>query len=105
MASKEATEAFENLAISMREEDGVTFQPTALVVHDKLFAFLEQDDLVVELPEARASDLITRGVAAKFSSKNHPSRKWVRVNDTQLWTELAYEAHEYVGEPAVGGES
>ncbi|MCU1528023.1 MAG: hypothetical protein JWP75_1786 [Frondihabitans sp.] len=105
MAGRETRESFENLVLSLGDEDGVTVGPTGLVVHGKLFAFLEDDDLVVEVPEARARDLVSRGVAQRFRSEGHPSRKWVRVSDRQLWDELAHEAHEYVGEPAVGGQS
>jgi hypothetical protein len=105
MAGNETREAYENLVLSLRDEDGVTFGPTGLAVHGTLFAFLEGDDLVVEVPEARAKDLVSRGVARRFTSEGHSSRKWVRVNDIQLWDELAREAHEYVGEPAVGGQS
>jgi hypothetical protein len=105
MASHEIREAYQNLVLSLRDEDGVTVDPTGLVVHGTLFAFLEQEALVVELPEARANDLVSRGVARRFTSEGQPSRKWVRVNDRQLWDELAHEAHEYVGEPPVGGQS
>ncbi|HEY0260142.1 MAG TPA: hypothetical protein VGC18_09860 [Lacisediminihabitans sp.] len=105
MASRAATEAFENLALSLRDEDGVTFEPSGLVVHGKLFAFLQGERLVVELPESRSRDLVTRGVAATFVSEGHPSRKWVSVADVQLWDELARESHEFVGEPPIGGQS
>lgn len=105
MASDATREAYQNLELSLRDEDGVTIDETGLVVHGRLFAFLEQNDLVVELPESRSNDLVTRGVAEQFSSEGHPSRKWVRVSDVQLWDELAREAHEFVGEPPVGGES
>jgi hypothetical protein len=29
----------------------------------------------------------------------------VRIRDLSLWSELTREAHEYVGEPPVGGQS
>jgi len=93
------------LVASLSDDEAVTIVPEGLVVHDKLFAFVEGDDLVVEVSEARAFDLTERGVAEPFTSEGHPSRKWVRVSDQQLWPELTREAHEFVGEPPVGGES
>jgi hypothetical protein len=105
MVNPPAAEAYENLTLSLRDEDGVAITPDGLLVHGKLFAFLDGDDLVVELPEARSTDLKTRGVADAFSGGGHPLRDWVRVSDLQLWPELARESHEFVGEPPVGGQS
>jgi hypothetical protein len=102
MASELANEAYENLTIALRDEDGVTIEPDGLRVHGTVFAFRTGDDLVVELPIARANDLVTRGVARRAAAEG---RDWVRISDLQLWPELATEAHEYVGEPAVGGDS
>ncbi|MEP6479028.1 MAG: hypothetical protein ABJB03_06530 [Rhodoglobus sp.] len=102
MASELANEAYENLTISMRDEDGVTVEPDGLRVHGRVFAFRQGDDLVVELPIDRANDLVARGVAHRAPAEG---RDWVRVSDLQLWPELAGEAHEFVGEPAVGGDS
>ncbi len=105
MANEAAALAYEDLVLGLREEDGVAATPDGLLVHGKLFAFLEGDDLVVELPEARSADLRTRGVASAFRAAGHPLREWVRVSDLQLWPELARESHEFVGEPPVGGQS
>lgn len=80
--------------------------PDGLLVKGHLFAFLEDGDLVVELPEARSSDLQQRGIAVPFhSTRGGDSRTWVRVVDRELWSELAREAHTYVGEPPVGRQS
>ena len=90
----------------MDEDYDVDLTPDGLLVREKLFAFLDGSDLVVELPETRSEDLRARGVAAAFEgSRGGPSRNWVRVGDLQLWSELAREAHQFVGEPAVGRES
>jgi hypothetical protein len=90
----------------MDEDFDVDLTPDGLLVHGKLFAFLDGTDLVVELPEARATDLRERGVAQPFSgTRGGPSRNWIRVSDLQLWSELAREAHQYVGEPPVGRQS
>ena len=105
MTDQAAAIAYEELAFDMRDDDGVSVDENELFVHGKIFAFLEGDDLVVELSDARARDLTTRGVAEVFVTENHPTRNWVRVSDRQLWPELARESHEFAGEPAVGGES
>ena len=99
--------AYRDLRISMRadEDYDVVVTEQGLVVHGKLFAFPDGDDLVVELAEARARDLLERGVADPYLENGEPSARRVRVSDLQLWPELAREAHNFVGEPAVGGES
>jgi hypothetical protein len=105
MASARATEAYGNLVIEFLQESGVTESGSGLAVHGRVFAFLEANDLVIELPLPRATDLVRRGQAERFSTPSHPSRDWVRVNDLQLWPELTREAHEFVGEPPVGDDS
>ena len=88
------------------EDVDVDETPDGLLVHGRLFAFLDGTDLVVELPEARSRDLQLRGIATAFhGAHGGPSRNWIRVGDRQLWSELAREAHEFVGEPPVGRES
>jgi hypothetical protein len=105
MAGSVAEDAFEGVRFSFRDIDEVAETPEGLTVKGKLFAFLEGDDLVVELPFGRSNDLVERGVAAKFTAEGQEARDWVRVSDQQLWQELARESHEFVGEPAVGGDS
>jgi hypothetical protein len=88
------------------EDYDVNLAPDGLLVHGQLFAFLDGDDLVVELPEDRSADLRKRGIAVPFrGTLGGPSRNWVRVRDRELWSELAREAHQYVGEPPVGRQS
>jgi hypothetical protein len=90
----------------MDEDYDVDFTPDGLLVKGRLFAFLDGDDLVVELPEDRSADLRERGIVVPWQGDHGgPSRNWVRVSDRQLWSELAREAHTYVGEPSVGRES
>jgi hypothetical protein len=105
MTGQAAAIAYEQLTFDLRDEDGVTVVENELFVHGTIFAFLEDDDLVVELSEARAADLKSRGVAEVFVADQHPTRNWVRVSDRELWPELARESHDFAGEPAVGGES
>ncbi len=105
MAGSVAEDAFEGVRFSFRDIDEVSESPEGLRVKGTLFAFLEGEDLVVELPFARSNDLVARGIAVKFAVGGQKARNWVRVSDQQLWQELAHEAHEFVGEPAVGGDS
>jgi hypothetical protein len=84
----------------------VDFTPDGLLAKGHLFAFLDGRELVVELPERRSVDLQRRGIAVPFhSTQGGQSRTWVRVADRELWSELAREAHEYVGEPPIGRQS
>jgi hypothetical protein len=105
MAGSIAEDAFEGVRFSFRDIDEVAETPEGLIVKGTLFAFLDGDDLVVELPFARSNDLVERGIAMKFEAEGQEARDWVRVGDQQLWQELARESHEFVGEPAVGGDS
>ena len=87
------------------EDVDVDFTPDGLLVRGRLFAFLDGTELVVQVPSARAMDLVSRGVVAPFTGGGRTSGDWVRVNDLQLWSELAREAHEHVGKPPVGRQS
>ena len=105
MTSSRAAEAYENLVLEFQEEEGVTVSDDGLLVHGTVFAFPSGDDLVVDLPAARASDLVQRGMGTRFTLGGVKSRDLVSVGDLSLWSELTREAHEYVGEPPVGGQS
>ncbi|GAB3606576.1 hypothetical protein GCM10027413_19850 [Conyzicola nivalis] len=105
MTTSQAASAYEDVAFSFEDDARVVVNENQLYVDGTIFAFLDNDDLVVELSESRVDDLAQRGVAARFTSHHHPARNWIRVADQQLWPELARESHAFVGEPAVGGES
>jgi hypothetical protein len=105
MTGNDAASAYKELSFDLKVEDGVTVVENELLVHGAVFAFLDGDDLVVELPEQRATDLASRSVARRFASHHHPTRNWIRVADRELWPELARESHTFVSDPAVGGES
>lgn len=92
-------------ALTADPDDDVTSQGERLLVHGRVFAFLEDGHIVVDLPSGRAEDLIGRDVAAEATGPSAARGRWVAVSDTDDWTELATEAHQFVGEPAVGGES
>ena len=79
---------------------------TGLHVHGRLFAYLDGAELALDLPEDRANDLVGRGVATAVpAGRSEPKGAWVRIADAEDWPELASEAHQFVGEPAVGRES
>ncbi|WP_353827914.1 hypothetical protein [Agromyces sp. SYSU T0242] len=104
----DAETAYQAVATELLEDADydVDATPDGLLVKRRLFAFLEGEQLVVDLPEARSEDLRSRGIVEPFhSTRGGDSRTWVRVADRQLWSELAREAHEFVGEPPVGRQS
>jgi hypothetical protein len=105
VTSSEAASAYENVATSFQDDARVTVVQNQLHVDGTIFAFLDDDQFVVELPESRVDDLVARGIAVRFTSHHHPARNWIRVADQQLWPELGRESHAFVGEPPVGGES
>ena len=99
---------FELLAAQLLEDPDldVSVTTTGLHVRGRLFAYLDGVELVVDLPEERAEDLIGREVAtAVAAGRSEPKGAWARIADTEDWPELASESHQFVGEPAVGGES
>ena len=105
MANARALEHWENLVLELTDEPGVRLSSDGLTVNGNLFAFRDEDSIVVDVSSARAADLVHRGMAAHYKHDGASSRDWVSVSDLTLWSELAREAHEYVGEPPVGGES
>ncbi|MDQ1548285.1 MAG: hypothetical protein QOH69_3189 [Actinomycetota bacterium] len=105
MTSSLAAEAYENLVLELQDEPGVRLDVDGLLVNGTIFAFLSGDELVVDLPASRASDLVEREQGTRFRLDGVKSRDLVKVRDRSLWSELAREAHEYVGEPPVGGQS
>lgn len=107
MTSAAALDAFSLLSDELRADpdDDVTVTDAGLEVHGRLFAFLLDDDVIVCLPAARAADLVGRDVAAPHERASIDGGSWVRVDARDLWSELASEAHTFVGEPAVGRQS
>jgi hypothetical protein len=88
------------------EDDDVVDAPEGLTVKGALFAYEpEAGRLVVDLPKARAADLVLRGVGEPATGDRAPKGVWVAVSSSDDWLELASEAHQFVGEPAVGRQS
>lgn len=105
MKSTEAQYALENIAIALRDLDGVTFHDGDLQVGGSAFAFLNESALVVRLPSARRADLIRRGFGTPFTEEGRLGKNWLRLADMTLWGEVAEEACNFAMAPAVGGES
>ena len=105
MANARAIDHWDDLVLEFTDEPGVTLTSDGLAVNGSLFAFRDGDDVVVDVSADRAADLIRRGMAAHYKHDGATSRDWVSVADLTLWSELVREAHEYVGEPPVGGQS
>ncbi|MFB2555639.1 hypothetical protein [Herbiconiux liangxiaofengii] len=99
--------AFDDLsrALLADPDDDVSVEGQTLLVKGVAFAVVVGDDLVVDLPAARAADLIGRDEARGAEGPAPAKGRWVAVADRQNWGELASEAHQFVGEPAVGGDS
>ncbi len=90
----------------LADADDVLDGPDGLSAKGVLFAFEPQEGrLVVDLPDARARDLIARGIGEPAESAHPAKGRWVAVTDTADWVELATEAHQFVGERPVGGQS
>ena len=100
--------SFELLAAQLLEDPDLDVSVTATGLHvgGRLFAYLDGTELAVDLPQQRAADLVARGVAASVpAGRSEPKGSWVRIADSEDWPELASEAHQFVGEPAVGKDS
>ncbi|HEX4400756.1 MAG TPA: hypothetical protein VHZ98_05490 [Galbitalea sp.] len=109
MANARAIEHWENLVIEFTDEPGVRLTEDGLAgglsARGSLFAFRDGDDVVVHLSAERAADLVRRGMGTHYKHAGEGPRDWVSVSDLSLWSELVREAHEYVGEPPIGGDS
>lgn len=100
--------AFDLLSTQLLDDPDldVSVTVTGLHVRGRLFAYLDDDALVVDLPRSRAADLVGREVASTVAAaRAEPKGDWVAIADTEDWPELASEAHQFVGEPAVGMDS
>lgn len=83
----------------------VTSTGEELAVKGTPFAFVDGDALVVDLPSHRVEDLASRDVATAHPGDRPAKGTWVSVGDSDDWLQLATEAHQFVGEPAVGRDS
>ena len=76
------------------------FGSSALRIHNKIFAMLVRDRLVVKLPRPRVDALIASGDGERFDPR-HDGRlmiEWLSLEPTseEEWLPLAREAMEFV---------
>lgn len=76
------------------------FGSSALRIHNKIFAMLTRDRLVVKLPKARVDALIASGDGERFDPRQdgRMMKEWLCLSPTsqQAWLSLAQEAMEFV---------
>jgi hypothetical protein len=103
----QSDQAFDDVSTELQgdPDDDVTRTDDSLAVAGRVFALLENSRLLADLPKARASDLIARGIATTAHGPSAPLGVWISVRTVEDWSEIAREAHEFVGEHPVGGES
>jgi hypothetical protein len=108
-------ERFEALVSELVGEPGVAppgggspgFGRDALRVHNKIFAMLVRDGLVVKLPKARVDALVAAGEGVRFdASKGTPMKEWFSLAPGSVlpWEPLAREALAFVGGSGSGGK-
>ncbi len=85
--------------LARKHEPARAFGSNALKVNGKIFAMCVKAKLVVKLPKARVDELVTSGKGSYFDpGHGRLMKQWVSVEAARLsWTELALEAHDYVG--------
>lgn len=89
---------------AVTRESGATQQRTgfgssALKVHDKIFAMLVKDWLVVKLPQHRVDALVTLGEGERYDpGGGRLMKEWLtaRSQSQDEWLDLAREALEFV---------
>jgi TfoX/Sxy family transcriptional regulator of competence genes len=77
-----------------------TFGSSGLKVHNKIFAMLVKDRLVIKLPKSRVNALIASGKGMRFDPR-HDGRlmkEWITIELTsgENWISLAKEAMKFV---------
>lgn len=100
-------QVFSSVVAALRSDPDhdVTVRGVQLFVKDRLFAYLDDTLLVVDLAPERAADLVARDVAIELEDQAGSAGTRVAIADPEDWAELASEAHQFVGEPPVGKES
>jgi hypothetical protein len=95
---------FDPIAGRLLERDDVDIGPMfgseGLRVRGKIFAFVGHlGGLVVKLPEARVTELVEQGVAARMVMRDRPMREWATIAvdvGPERWDDLIGEAFEYL---------
>ncbi len=76
------------------------FGSSGLKIHNKIFAMLVKDKLVVKLPKLRVDELIADGYGERFDPHRDGRlmKEWIVLEPTfqEEWLSLAKEAMEFV---------
>lgn len=83
---------------------GTMFRRPAIRAGGKIVAFLGFDqELIVKVPEQRAQELVTEGVASPVTMRDRTMREWIHIptgyddeSTLDAWLPYAQEALEYV---------
>jgi hypothetical protein len=80
-------------------EGGSGFGSNAIKINKSIFAMLVNDRLVVKLPAARVTELISSGDGVPFDAgKGKPMKEWVGLElDDDSCRQLVAEAMRFVG--------
>jgi len=106
-ASENPSALFESLCDEYARVGGVTvpaggtgFGSNAIKINKSIFAMLVDDRIVVKLPAARVTQLISAGDGVPFEAgKGKPMKEWVGlIVDDQASRELVAEAMTFVGQ-------
>jgi len=95
--------AFDELRVAFlgrpNVDEGRMFRTEGLRYRGKFFAALSRDhQLLVKLPEARVTELVTTGVSLPFdANKGTPMREWtlVPLSSVDHWPGIAEEAFAF----------
>jgi hypothetical protein len=100
-----ADERFELLVDELLPVPGVTppapgrgFGSSALKYRGRIFAMLVRGHLVVKLPKARVTELVTAGEGIHFdANKGTPMKEWFTLNEPSelSWSALSREALDH----------
>ncbi|MCT2582451.1 SRPBCC family protein [Actinophytocola gossypii] len=108
-------ELFDDLAGEQLRRPGVVMgramRKDVLRVHDRVYAFVTKDRLVVKLPAEVTAAMVDGGEAVPFRSGGRPTREWVMVPKPTMpaeldrWRRLVTEARTYVATPSAPATS
>ncbi|GLV53905.1 hypothetical protein KDH_07560 [Dictyobacter sp. S3.2.2.5] len=101
-------ERFALIVGELLNEPGVTpptpgraFGSSGLKVHQKIFAMLAQEKLVVKLPKTRIDELVASGAGERYDPRHNGRvmKEWITIDPGSSvdWLPLAQEALEFVG--------
>jgi hypothetical protein len=84
------------------------FGALGLKIHDKTFAILSKENLVLKLPQSRVDILVTEGYGERYNPRRvgRSMREWISIEPAYdaEWLPLAREAMEFVNPLKTGAE-